>query len=70
MRIWKCAFGLKPLKNDIDPVVTPEQAYIVSQILEAIYESARTGQSRLFETNILCVLNFFVVTGSLTLLFF
>ena len=26
-------------------VVTPEQAYVVSQILEAIYESARTGKA-------------------------
>ncbi|MBE3577665.1 MAG: Gfo/Idh/MocA family oxidoreductase [Limnochordales bacterium] len=30
--------------NDTDPVVLPEQALVVTQILEAIYTSARTGQ--------------------------
>ncbi|ANS75377.1 oxidoreductase [Paenibacillus yonginensis] len=33
------------IEQDRDPVVTPEQAYVVSQILEAIYESARTGKA-------------------------
>ncbi|KQX46559.1 MULTISPECIES: Gfo/Idh/MocA family protein [unclassified Paenibacillus] len=40
MRTW-----IKAIENDVDPVVTPEQAYVVSQILEAIYESARTGKA-------------------------
>ena len=31
--------------NDKDPVVLPEQAYVVTQILEAIYESAKTGKA-------------------------
>lgn len=31
--------------NDKDVVVKPEQALVVTQILEAIYESARTGQT-------------------------
>lgn len=39
-RLW-----IKAIDEDTDPVVTPEQAYVVSQILEAIYESARTGQA-------------------------
>ena len=30
--------------NDTDPFVLPEQAIVVTQILEAIYESARTGK--------------------------
>jgi len=30
--------------NDKDPVVLPEQAIVVSQILEGIYQSAKTGQ--------------------------
>lgn len=30
--------------NDTDPVVKPEQAIVVTQILEKIYESARTGK--------------------------
>lgn len=32
------------VRNDTDPVVLPEQACVVSEILEAIYESARTGE--------------------------
>lgn len=40
MRTW-----IKTIENDTEPVVTPEQAYVVSQILEAIYESARTGKA-------------------------
>ena len=32
------------IANDTDPVVLPEQAAVVTQILEAIYESAKTGQ--------------------------
>lgn len=31
--------------NDKDPVVLPEQAYVVTQILEAIYESAKIGKA-------------------------
>ena len=30
--------------NDTEPVTKPEQAFVVTQILEAIYESARTGK--------------------------
>ena len=30
--------------NDTDPVTRPEQAYCVTQILEGIYESAKTGK--------------------------
>lgn len=30
--------------NDTDPMVKPEEAIVVTQILEAIYESARTGK--------------------------
>ncbi|MFC4777369.1 Gfo/Idh/MocA family protein [Paenibacillus sp. GCM10023252] len=40
MRAW-----IKAIDEDTDPVVTPEQAYVVSQILEAIYESSRTGKA-------------------------
>lgn len=40
MRMW-----IKAIEEDTDPVVTPEQAYVVSQILEAIYESSRTGKA-------------------------
>ncbi len=35
--------------NDTDPVVLPEQACVVSQILEAIYTSSKTGKPVYFE---------------------
>ena len=34
--------------NDKDPVVLPEQALVVTEILEAIYESAQTGETIYF----------------------
>lgn len=36
------------LYNDTDPVVLPEQACVVSEILEAIYISAKTGEPYYF----------------------
>ena len=35
--------------NDKDPVVKPEQACVVSEILEAIYTSAKTGEPVYFD---------------------
>ncbi|CDN44461.1 MULTISPECIES: Gfo/Idh/MocA family protein [Paenibacillus] len=35
--------------NDTTPVVTPEQALVVSEILEAIYESSKTGKAVYFD---------------------
>ncbi|MBC1692002.1 Gfo/Idh/MocA family oxidoreductase [Listeria welshimeri] len=35
---------LEAILNDTNPVVKPEQALVVTQILEAIYESSKTGQ--------------------------
>ncbi|MBT2292529.1 Gfo/Idh/MocA family oxidoreductase [Paenibacillus albidus] len=40
MRSW-----IEAVDQDLEPVVTPEQACVVSEILEAIYESARTGKA-------------------------
>lgn len=34
--------------NDVEPVVKPQEALVVTQILEAIYESARTGKAVYF----------------------
>jgi predicted dehydrogenase len=39
-RLW-----IEAIQNDTTPLVTPEQAFVVSQILEAVYESARTGKT-------------------------
>lgn len=36
------------VKNDTLPTVLPEQAFVVTQILEAIYESAKTGKEIVF----------------------
>ena len=36
------------IKNNTDPVVLPEQALVVTQILEGIYESAKTGRAVYF----------------------
>lgn len=35
---------LECILNDTEPLVKPEQAYVVTQILEAIYQSAETGK--------------------------
>ncbi|WP_042166010.1 Gfo/Idh/MocA family protein [Paenibacillus gorillae] len=40
MKLW-----IKAIDEDTEPVVTPQQAFVVSQILEAIYESAKTGKA-------------------------
>jgi len=35
---------IEAIDKNIDPVVLPEQALVVTKILEAIYESAETGK--------------------------
>ena len=40
---------LKALRDGTDPCVLPEQAYTVSRILEAIYESYKTGKTIYFD---------------------
>lgn len=35
--------------NDVEPRVLPHQAYVVTQIIEAIYQSAKSGQPVLFK---------------------
>jgi predicted dehydrogenase len=42
-RLW-----IECIQNDTAPLVSPEQAFVVSQILEAVYESARTGKTIYF----------------------
>lgn len=38
-RLW-----IESILNDTDPLVKPEQALVVTEILEAIYESSKTGK--------------------------
>ena len=35
---------LEAIINGTEPVVKPEQAFVVTQILEAIYQSAESGK--------------------------
>ena len=42
--ITEASRWIDAIENDTDPVVKPEEACVVSQILEAIYESAKTGK--------------------------
>jgi len=44
IRLW-----IDAVLNDKQPIVTPEQACVVSEILEAIYESAQTGKAVYFD---------------------
>ncbi len=39
---------IRAIREDTDPVTKPEEAFVVTQILEAIYESARTGKTIYF----------------------
>ena len=39
---------LDAILNDKDPLVKPEQAFVVTQILEAIYKSAESGKEVFF----------------------
>ncbi|GIN56045.1 oxidoreductase [Lederbergia ruris] len=40
---------IESIINDTEPLVKPEQAFVVTQILEAIYESAKTGKAVYFD---------------------
>ncbi len=40
---------IEAIDNDTDPCVLPEQAYVVTQILDAIYQSAKTGKPVYFD---------------------
>ena len=45
----EAANWIKAIVEDTDPVVLPEQALVVSEILEAIYESSKTGKPVYFQ---------------------
>ena len=45
----EAASWIRSIIEDTDPVVLPEQALVVSQILEAIYTSSKTGQPVYFD---------------------
>lgn len=43
-RLW-----IESIINDTEPIVKPEEALVVTQILEAIYQSAKTGKTVYFD---------------------
>lgn len=47
--VREAAMWIEAVIEDKDPVVLPEQALVVSQILEAIYTSSKTGQPVYFD---------------------
>jgi len=42
--VKECEQWLNAILNDTEPLVKPEQAFTVTQILDAIYQSAREGK--------------------------
>lgn len=46
-RLW-----IEAIQNDTEPVVKPEEALVVTEILEAIYESAKTGNPVFFNNKV------------------
>lgn len=47
--IMECRQWLEAILNDTDPLVKPEQAFVVTQILDNIYKSAATGREIRFD---------------------
>ncbi len=45
----ECRLWIDSILNDTEPMVKPEQALVVTEVLEAIYESAKTGKTVYFE---------------------
>ncbi|KHF35787.1 putative oxidoreductase YcjS [Paenibacillus sp. P1XP2] len=45
----ECRLWIDSILNDTEPMVKPEQALVVTEVLEAIYESARTGKTVYFK---------------------
>ena len=46
--IREAKLWIKSIREDTEPFVKPEEAYVVTQILEGIYESAKTGKPYYF----------------------
>ena len=45
MNAYDINHWIDAIQNDTDPAVLPEQAATVTRVIEAIYESARTGET-------------------------
>lgn len=47
-KVMEARYWIDAVKNDTEPFVKPEQALVVTRILEAIYKSAETGKAVYF----------------------
>ena len=47
--VLEAAQWINAVITDTDPCVLPEQAFVVTRILEGIYESAKSGQPYYFD---------------------
>ena len=45
----ECKVWLDAIEGKGELVVKPEQAFVVTKILDAVYESARTGKQIIFD---------------------
>lgn len=45
----ECSQWITSILNDTNPLVLPEQALVVTEILEAIYTSSKTGKAVYFD---------------------
>ena len=45
----EAAQWIRAVRGEGEPLVKPEQAYVVTRILEGIYESAKTGKPYYFD---------------------
>jgi predicted dehydrogenase len=52
----ECRMWIESILNDTEPMVKPEQALVVTEVLEAIYESARTGKTVYFDNKLVASL--------------
>ena len=48
MGAMECEQWLDAIVNDTEPLVTAEQSVVVTEIIDAIYTSARTGKEVVF----------------------
>ena len=49
----ECSQWITSILNDTNPLVLPEQALVVTEILEAIYTSSKTGKAVYFDLSLI-----------------
>jgi predicted dehydrogenase len=43
--IAECTYWLKAIQNNTSPLVKPEEALMVTKVLDSIYKSAQSGEA-------------------------